>query len=100
MERFIYQEFRRIKSKRRLDLKAAEKSLRYAQVELKYTTKRAHVVIKKSKRKQEIEKVSATLDAERKMFGTSLREMLQEVDRRNTELQMALRHHDHEHMVS
>ena len=100
MELFIFHEFRRIKSSRRNELKMAEKRLRYSQVELNYATKRAAAATKKSKRRQEIDKVSATLESEKTMFGLPLRDMLQDVDRRQTELQWALRQFDGKYMVS
>lgn len=90
LERFIYLEFRRIKSERRDNLKNGEKQFKHATNELKHATKRDAAVSKKPKKKQEYEQKGANLEAERAKYGAPLKEIMQDTDRRHAELNWAI----------
>ena len=97
MERYIYHEFLRLRSTQRNELKIAEKTLRCAQLEHKYAARAANVV---TRRKKLLEKGSTALESEKLKFGKSLRELLQDIDRRQMEIQSALHDFDYRFMVS
>jgi hypothetical protein len=90
LERFIYLEFRRIKSERRDNLKNGEKQFKYATNELKHATKRAVAMSKTSKKKQDIESKGAHLDAERAKYGMPMKEIMVDTDRRHADLNWAI----------
>jgi hypothetical protein len=100
MERFIYQEFLRLRSSQKNDLKMAEKSFRCAQLEHRFAARAASAATRRVTRKQSVQNVCAALESERLQFGKSLREILQDIDRRQVEIQVALNDFDYKYMVS
>jgi hypothetical protein len=100
LERFIYHEFMRIRSSRRHDVKMAEKQLKWAHTEHRFASKRASLVTQRIKRKQEVQKKqSASLESELQTFGVSLKQLLNDVEKRQMELHWALAHHQQNYVV-
>lgn len=100
MERFIYHEFLRLRSLNRHELKMAEKTLKSAQLEFKHAAKAANAVTRRIARKQLLEKVSKDIESEKRKFGKSLRDIVQDIDRRQMEIQSALHDFDYNYVVS
>ena len=100
MERYIFNEFQRVRWANRNELKIAEKKFRYAQLEHRFALRQVELLGKQGQRKRDITRTSATVEAEKLKFGKSLRDLLQEIDQRQFEIQSALYERNKYCMVS
>jgi hypothetical protein len=100
MERFIYDEFLRLRSSQKNDLKMAEKKFRFAQLEHRFAARAASAASRRVTRKQSVQSMCAALESEKLQYGKSLRELLQDIDRRQVEIEVALNDFDYKYMVS
>lgn len=85
MDVVIYKEFKSVVSEKKQNLKQAEKTVRRAEVELKYFKKKVVILDRKHKRHQETAEFLNHLKEEKEHLG-GLRDMLAEVDKRLPEL--------------
>jgi hypothetical protein len=99
MELFIYHEFLRMQSLRKQDLKVAEKRWRNAQIEHRFAERRANVIRSRIERLKEQQRMNAEIQVEKRKFGSSLRELLLEIERRVPELKWALKNFQNEYKV-
>lgn len=95
MERFIYDEFKRIEAAVKRSFKIANRNMREADIAYRYASKEAERYERKHKRELEYKRSLEELERERNVLGCTAKEMLQEVDSRIHEIQSALRAFDH-----
>mmetsp|Transcript_36975 Transcript_36975/g.89753 ORF Transcript_36975/g.89753 Transcript_36975/m.89753 type:complete len:2489 (+) Transcript_36975:912-8378(+) len=103
---FIYQEFQRMKARRKENLRHAKQASKQAQRELKHWKRQVEIVIKREKLKKDREKLRqekklqkklnvSRLEKERQLLGgKTRREILNEVDQRNDELTQLVNSYD------
>ena len=95
MERFIYDEFKRIGADQKRTLKRAQKNVRAADVEYRIAKQRAERYERRRRKELEMKQLLEQLEQERRILGgCTARGMLQEVDSRMYEICMAIRSFD------
>jgi hypothetical protein len=99
LERFIYDEFRRLEAQKRHAIKAAVKKAKYADIEHRFMARRVGLKEKKASKKDVDERTSAVWELERKAFGCTMKELMHEADRRHGELSDALKQFGESAMV-
>jgi hypothetical protein len=95
MDRFIYDEFKRIGAEVKQSLKTAKRNMREADIAYRYAKKKAERYERKQKRENEYKRLVQDIERERNVLGCTAKEMLQHVDSRMYEIESALRMFDH-----
>lgn len=85
LNRFIYDEFCKIKARKKMELKVAEKRVRSADVEYKFIARKVEIASKKAKRREDIEKIGAQIQLEKKVIGSTVEELCQGASRLTSE---------------
>lgn len=99
LERFIYDEFKSIASRKKNLVREAERYVRAAEKEVKFWTRMVEKEERRERRKQEGGSLYTKKDEEIELIGCTLRELLQEVDSRMPELIEAAEKYDDEFQV-
>jgi hypothetical protein len=95
MEKFIYDEFRRIKSEKTQTLALAERNVRAADKEVKYWKKLVDIEKRKAQRQLEAERQRQQEEQQRATLGgRSMKEMVQYIDSCLPKLQHAVKRYD------
>jgi hypothetical protein len=95
MEKFIYDEFRRIKSEKTQTLALAERNIRAADKEVKYWKKLVDIEKRKAQRQLAAEKQRKLVEQQRDALGgRSMKEMVQYIDSCFPKLQHAIKRYD------
>ena len=100
MERFIYNEFNSIKAHKKRTLKDAERNTRLAEKEVSYWTKRASIWERQQERQRAAAAAKQAAEQERADLGGTVRELMQDIDRRMPELLAAVSEYDEVFEVS
>lgn len=87
---FIYYEFKRIKSKRRKNLKGSKRNLKTAKREVNYWNKQTEMQRINEHRAAELERIQKQQEEERRLLGSTKLKLLEEIDRRTPELTKVL----------
>ena len=100
MERFIYDEFKRIEADVKRSFKIANRNMREADIAYRYASKKAERYEKEQKRALVYKQITEKMELERKVLGCTAREMLLQVDSQMYEIQNAIRAFDQRFHVS
>jgi hypothetical protein len=86
MDRGIYDEFKRITSKRKQLLRQAKRDVRTAEKELKHWARQSRNFQRKHTQRKEVEGMIQANKEQREALGCTSLELLQDIDRRNSDL--------------
>jgi hypothetical protein len=86
LPQFIYLEFKRIKSKRKQNVKQAKRNLKAAEKEVRHLRRQTSQYRVVKERQLELERLQKEHQEDCKLLGCTKLELLQEIDRRTPEL--------------
>jgi hypothetical protein len=101
MPRYIYDEFKNIKSKRKQSLGLAKKNLRRAEKHVKFWRKKTETSRLQRDRKRRLDEITERIEKERRELGGFTKVgLLREIDRRQHELFTVVAQYDRKQLVS